>query len=326
MIIAGIDEAGYGPLLGPLTVGCCAFEIEMDPAAASLPCLWKALRKFVGKSRSKSGRKIHVNDSKLVYSPSIGVKELERAVLVLAGCAWRDWDGSCDALLERLSAGLSNRASEYPWYEINNEAIFPMQADGLSVRLLTNAARQQMSSVNVGCVHLRVEAVLERDFNDSVRQTRNKGSVLFSVAARHIDFLLRTYSAASGGLVLFCDRHGGREHYGRLLMQMFEEWSLEIVDEQPARSEYLLSRNHSTARIIFCEKAEQSCMSVAVASMLSKYIRELLMHRFNAFWSRYVPGLQPTAGYYNDGLRFLRDIEARRMELNIDDHQLVRCR
>ena len=28
MILAGIDEAGYGPLLGPLVVGCCAFEVE----------------------------------------------------------------------------------------------------------------------------------------------------------------------------------------------------------------------------------------------------------------------------------------------------------
>jgi len=49
MILAGIDEAGYGPLLGPLVVGCCAFEIEGE-ATEGVPCLWKRLTKLVSRN------------------------------------------------------------------------------------------------------------------------------------------------------------------------------------------------------------------------------------------------------------------------------------
>jgi hypothetical protein len=67
-------------------------------------------------------------------------------------------------------------------------------------------------------------------------------------------------------------------------------------------------------------------MSVAAAAMLSKYLREAMMGRFNAFWSTHVPDAPPTAGYYTDGMRFLRDIEPKRKEMGIGDGELIRCR
>ncbi len=57
-----------------------------------------------------------------------------------------------------------------------------------------------------------------------------------------------------------------------------------------------------------------------------KYLREAMMSRFNRYWQRQVPDVPPTAGYYNDGLRFLKDIDARRRELGIADRQLIRSR
>jgi hypothetical protein len=67
-------------------------------------------------------------------------------------------------------------------------------------------------------------------------------------------------------------------------------------------------------------------MAVALASMLSKYLREVLMRRFNAFWAKHLPAVAPTAGYYNDGTRFLRDIDLTRKQLGIADEELIRCR
>jgi len=321
MILAGIDEAGYGPILGPLVVGCCAFDVNHD--APDLPCLWSRLRRSVSKSRDKKGLRIHINDSKQVYCPSAGLKELERSVLALVAAT-----GSCPATLDDLIARLADHArsdlATHPWYVATPHEKFPLEQDGTSIRLLAKGLRDEMERSATRCVHLAARILPERHLNDQFKKTRNKSSVLFSASAVHLDGLIRSFGQM--GLTVFCDRQGGREHYGHLLRLMFDEWSLEVVQEVEGLSEYALVQGRHRVRLIFREKAESRCMSVAVASMIAKYLREALMHRFNAWWQGLVPNLAPTAGYYTDGLRFLRDIDGKRRELGLHDADLVRSR
>jgi hypothetical protein len=77
--------------------------------------------------------------------------------------------------------------------------------------------------------------------------------------------------------------------------------------------------------IAFQAKGE-SHLPTALASMASKYLRELAMAALNAFWSARVPGLRRTAGYPNDALRFKTDIASVQSELGIDDRMLWRAK
>jgi hypothetical protein len=309
-------------MLGPLVVGCAAFCVDAPPDE-SIPNLWQALRKMVGKSRCRFGRKLHVNDSKQVYSPSVGLKELEKALLTFATAKFGAI-ANLEQLCGHVAAHVMTDLPHHPFYHPAREERFPLENDGMAILTCANGLKAEMTRSKVQCVHLAARVLLEKPLNRMFEATRNKSNTLFSIAAIHLDHLLREFGEQ--GLVIFCDRQGGREHYGPGLRQMFEEWSLDATDERDGRSEYRLSRGGHTARIIFCEKAEAQCMPVALASMLCKYLRETFMERYNAYWRTHLPDLQPTAGYHPDGQRFYKAIQSKMAELGIGEELVVRSR
>ena len=158
MILAGIDEAGYGPLLGPLIVGCCAFEISDADAEGDLPCVWKRLRKLVSRNRTKGGKKLHINDSKIVYSTDAGLKELEAPRSALLATTQDECDGIED-LIRHVAADALDDVRRYPWYQPFVGEKFPLEQDFLPVRLFANALKTEMEKCGARRCHLAARVV-----------------------------------------------------------------------------------------------------------------------------------------------------------------------
>ena len=79
-------------------------------------------------------------------------------------------------------------------------------------------------------------------------------------------------------------------------------------------------------KIVVTPKADVEHFTVALASMISKYVRELLMGEFNRFWQTHVPGLEPTAGYPGDSRRFFKAIRPALLKLGIAKRAVWRSR
>ena len=77
----------------------------------------------------------------------------------------------------------------------------------------------------------------------------------------------------------------------------------------------------------FCFRTKaEALLPVALASMVSKYVREVIMIQFNRFWQSFLPDLRPTKGYPQDAKRFWEEIKSTAAELGIEKQEIWRCR
>lgn len=318
-IVAGIDEAGYGPLLGPLVVTGVAFEVPDDALDASL---WRCLQSSITRRVARTDRRLPVIDSKKLYTRKAGLGLLERTALVMAATGGITANTFRD-LLCRIAPQVMDDLSDHAWYR-EFDVNLPVANDPVDLALRANAVAKDMRDCGVRLIGVFSEPLLEGRFNRLVGGTRNKAVVSLGLALRIVD---RIVSVAGGGAVhAFVDRQGGRLRYGPALMTAFDHRRLEIVAESNKRSAYRLDRRPGPATIEFLTGGEDRQMPIALASVISKYVRELFMVGFNAYWADRVEGLRPTAGYYQDARRFLADIGPAMERSGVRSESLVRVR
>ena len=297
-VVIGTDEAGYGPNLGPLVVAATAWQLDAPPADVE-----RVLAEAEPTTAPHSRRRERLwMDSKQVYRGGMGFAALERGVLagvaLATGGPPADWP-ALDAALGGIH-GLAERAPE----DSRLVALtLPQESSAGDAAERAEEVADHLRRSGAALVAIRCRAVGPAEFNRLLAGGRNKSDILSQVTLRLAAGLLPAGEPA----VVWCDRHGGRKHYAPLVASEFAAPLVRVVEETPARSAYELPE--ADCRIEFSVGGE-SRTPVALASMTAKYVRELAMRAFNAYWCDRVPGLLPTAGYPVDALRWRREAAA----------------
>lgn len=329
-LLIGMDEAGYGPNLGPLVITATAWEVPGDPGAADL---YRDFRRAVVRDWKDGERRVHVADSKRVYSPRGGLQRLERGVLAGLGlrsvqpsdyrelCRFLTGDcgaeGAAKAGASRSgSSCTSSRDAAGPWCEA---ADLPLPVadgeDGAAAQRWKECC--QAAGIQLRDVHS--EIVWPRRWNRLLAEHGNKSNALTRLS---LQLLRRVWQPADDRPALVVgDKHGGRNRYDPYLQEIAEGEMILRLRESKRLSRYRIGSTEFRFQM-----QGESHLPVALSSMICKYVRELSMVLFNRFWSGQQAGLKPTKGYPADAKRFRRDIAETQRRLGIPDEVLWRAK
>jgi hypothetical protein len=359
--LVGTDEAGYGPNLGPLVISASVWHVPDDMADGALyRRLEAAVTAQPRRAAGTGAPRVVIADSKLLYHSGQGLRLLELGLwaawwaeqrtlpdtLATPACAQEKVPGQSPIPNPQslIPATPANGQEKVPgnfaavWQRLAGESAAgrhaalcdacdalraPLDADPQELRRLGPTFDAALAAAGVRLLALESLAIFPAELNEALRQYGSKGEAL----SRWTLGLLTRVIAPLGDerIQILCDKHGGRNHYLPLLVEFFPDHFIQSHGEGRQRSVYRFGPGHRRVEICFQAKGE-SHLPTALASMASKYLRELAMRALNAFWGPRVPGLRPTAGYPQDARRFRDDIAATQRELGIEDRILWRVK
>jgi ribonuclease HII len=336
LLLAGIDEAGYGPTLGPLCVGMSLFCIRDWSPGQPAPDLWKLLSTGVCRKPSDRRRRVPIADSKRLKLANDAksnhpLVHLERGVLACL----RSLESSPATDAELMKA-LDAPVMESPWY--GGEPVpIPMALTPGEIAIGAGRIAASLERAGVEILDLRCIIITESALNEVIRTTGSKAEATAMAVGEHIRRVVAavaarqcsedrcsdtaTESSAEGAepsavavateparampLRVVCDQLGGRTQYQDILARELPGATVTPLTESGERSRYSIGPE---SVVQFMPEAEAAHLPVALASMVAKLVRELSMLRFNRYWCSRHPGLKATAGYTQDARRWLQDM------------------
>ncbi len=313
--VIGIDEAGYGPNLGPLVQAAVSLKLPDGDSAG-----WQTLRSVVRRTHENEDHRLLIDDSKKVYS-QLGLEALEHSVRAAHIMLQ---DPTVGDLIGKMGVpGVREELAGEAWYEADEPA--PVLAKPESVLAAGTALLEGCPEGTGFCCPAAVVVPTPR-FNRFCDTYGSKAAALSSGLIELIRQTMEELNQDNEPVLIHCDKHGGRNYYGAMLQEAFADGWVVAEKESAEESRYRVELLKRQVKVVFRPRADGDSVAVALASMLCKYLREVCMRQFNRYWLKHVPGLAPTAGYPGDAGRFYEAIRPAMKKLGLKEDRVWRKR
>ncbi|HEY8504713.1 MAG TPA: hypothetical protein VIL46_09030, partial [Gemmataceae bacterium] len=257
--VVGIDEAGYGPNLGPLVLSSAAVRVPVETA-----CLWGLLSPAVARADGRANGALVIDDSKKVYALAGGLGRLERGVLSVCRAG-----GLCGPEPPGVGAFVGALALPGSRADLAGEAWFaadeplPVHPDGVPGGGEIERLCAACEAAGVVCGPLRSAVIPAPRFNALLDRWGSKAAVL----AHGLIELLRAACETLPGdepVWFHIDKQGGRNHYEAIISAAFPGGWVRPLAEGADRSHYQVLGLGRPVELLFEPRAEERQWTVAL--------------------------------------------------------------
>lgn len=297
---AGIDEAGYGPFVGPLTIGYAMFRVPNVEDN-----LWDILSSHCAQRPKRNDNRIWLNDSKKVNQGPKGRLRLSRGVAAFRKRLTPDKDMS--SWINKPPAPNKKIIQKVPWFKNFKNSLLCPEISKERVELDSENIHRALYPNGINLSELGSLAVPAAEMNQNFKNGLNKAELNFFKATECIKHLIKL--SGDSPLRIEIDQHGGRLKYEKILVKLLAPKDIKTHGENDSGSAYTLLFPRKNVEIRFSKNADKKFVPVALASMAAKQTRERCMDMWNDYFKKSLPKIKPTKGYGVDGKRWLTDIE-----------------
>lgn len=294
MLVVGIDENGYGPLLGPLVVTATLLEVEDE--------------KLLLKGNLKESKQVFLSGEKmsdgeiLVLSFYLHLKKHKPATpqqfladLILP------IDDNCNSPLSICS----------PQFRLPHWCDDDAIDEGL--------ATQFLKEVGAKLVEIKSISLCPAQFNKRAKNI-SKAQLDYLLFETLILHMRNQYPEKR--ILFLCGFIGSTKNYSQFFYNLAsEEWEEESNN---AEVRYVFP---NWGEIRFIKDGDKLYFPIALSSLVGKYIRELFIEQLNIIIKEHIQGINHTSGYPNTQTNeFITKTSKLRAKLGIPESCFIRCK
>ncbi|MCX5641747.1 MAG: hypothetical protein NTY10_00670 [Candidatus Omnitrophica bacterium] len=347
MRLIGIDENGYGPVLGPLVVTSTSLKLK-GKNFTPVPNFWQLLE--IKKDPSSNSEGLLVCDSKLVFNTSRKKEQAaEETILAFFYLYFSFLPETADQFLKALlNHSHSVLRKDTPGLSITtyNRLCFCWKKK-LSLDLnrerrkhiLKNAEKLRNKAKQKGVTLEKPRCLLlcPSLFNDGLKN-RNKSELVLEAGLS----LIKSHSGPEPFLAGL-GKVGGLQYYRKQISARFgPKFTVTPTREEKNNSAYELKKSGKTAgKITYLQDGEENSFLIALSSFFGKYTRDLFWKKTRAYLEELLPSPPPHlpphlhplphgerkhASGYRDHItrQFIGETEELRKKLNVPDDCFLR--